>query len=125
MRALKASVLMVSLLALGACGGTNYSQMGDFQPAPSDQTITIAVTNSNTSDVNVYAVQGGQRYRLGTVTTSDTQTFNAPATVAMDGNVRILVEPIGGLNRWVSPSITVAPGQQLKLDVLPDLRTSS
>jgi hypothetical protein len=123
MRAVRSSILLAALLLAGACG--RNSQMSDWQPAPSDQTVTIAVTNSNPSDVNVYAVQGGQRFRLGTVTTSQTQTFTAPVTVAVDGSLRLQVEPIGGPNGWITPSILVSPGQQVKLDVMPILRTSA
>lgn len=117
----KSSMLLFALLTVGACGRT--AELMDGQPAPG-QTVTITVTNQNPADVDVFAVRGSQRYRLGTVTTAQSQTFNLPSSVSNDGNLRLTIDPIGSTDTFTTSGILVTSGQHVKLDVLPNLRAS-
>lgn len=87
---------------------------------------TVKVANYNWMDVNVYAVQGGTRVRLGTVTTMGTSTFHIPARfLAQSGSVRLMVDPIGSTEGYMTDGILVHGGQQISFNVQNALQFSS
>lgn len=87
---------------------------------------TVKVANYNWMDVNVYAVQGGTRVRLGTVTTMGTGTFHLPARfLAQSNSVRLMVDPIGSAEGYITDGILVHGGQQISFNVQNALQFSS
>ena len=87
---------------------------------------TVKVANYNWMDVNVYAVQGGTRVRLGTVTTMGSNTFQLPARFLSQSNsVRLMVDPIGSTEGYMTDGILVHGGQQISFNVQNSLQFSS
>ena len=101
-------------LAAAACGGSKSRSA----PAPQPRT-TVRVENQAFSDMNIYAIRGGQRIRLGTASGNSTTTFTIPANLIFGATpLRFLADPIGGNRTSVSEEITVQPGDQVRL-ILP------
>jgi hypothetical protein len=87
---------------------------------------TVRVANYNWMDVNVYAVQGGTRMRLGTVTTMGNGTFQLPARFVQGGSaVRLMVDPIGSAEGYMTDGFLVNAGQQVSFNVQNSLQFSS
>jgi hypothetical protein len=88
--------------------------------------VRIRVENHNWLDVNVYAVHNGTRYRLGTVTSMTRQMFRLPvAMLAQTGEFRLLVDPIGSSEVFLTEPLLVSPGQQIDWNVENHLALSS
>lgn len=108
------ALALVTLLGTAACTGK-----GTDAPRPQQQTF-VAVDNQAWLDVNVYAIAGSQRSRLGTVTAHGTHTFRLPVSVVGAGReLQFLVDPVGSNAQGTSWNIFVAPGQQVRLTVPP------
>jgi hypothetical protein len=87
---------------------------------------TVRVANYNWLDVNVYAVQGGTRVRLGTVTSMSNGNFQIPARfLQQSGSVRLMVDPIGSTEGYMTDGILVHGGQQISFNVQNALQFSS
>ena len=87
---------------------------------------TVKVANYNWLDVNVYAVQGGTRVRLGSVTSMSSGTFQLPARfLQQSAPVRLLVDPIGSTEGYMTNGIMVQGGQQISFSVQNALQFSS
>lgn len=87
---------------------------------------TVKVANYNWLDVNVYAVQGGTRVRLGSVTSMSSGTFQLPSRFLQQSNpVRLMVDPIGSTEGYMTDGILVQGGQQISFSVQNALQFSS
>ncbi len=93
--------------------------------APPPERMIVTVKNSNWMDVNVFAVRGTTRSRVGSVTGLSTATFRVPREYAPDGNLQLLVDPIGSDATYLTDKIAVNPGQRIELTVTSVLRMSS
>jgi len=87
--------------------------------------VELTVNNSNYLDVDVFAVRGTSRSRIGSVTGLSTATFLVPAQNAADGNLQLLVDPIGSSATYLTDKIAVSAGQHVELTVTAVLRMSS
>ncbi|HET7232696.1 MAG TPA: hypothetical protein VFJ16_21980 [Longimicrobium sp.] len=147
MHALKTLVAAVAAsLALNACatsGGTGLSTRLAAGPMANGTQLvaaenkaagsgavsmpaTVRVSNFNWMDVNVYAVQGGTRVRLGTVTSMSNGTFQLPSRfLQQSSSVRLLVDPIGSTEGYMTDGILVHGGQQISFSVQNSLQFSS
>lgn len=117
-------VALVLAMAAGACapGGTG-KQRPVGKPAPP---TLVVVANRNFLDMNLYVVQSGMRVRLGTVTGLSTQRFRLPREVARHtGDLRLFADAIGGPQSYLSPPVSVRPGQSLELTLGASLNLSS
>jgi hypothetical protein len=97
---------------------------GSAAAAPPEP-VELTVNNSNYLDVDVFAVRGTSRSRIGSVTGLSTATFLVPAQNAADGNLQLLVDPIGSSATFLTDKIAVSAGQHVELTVTPVLRMSS
>ncbi|MCA9737851.1 MAG: hypothetical protein R3E98_01000 [Gemmatimonadota bacterium] len=104
-------------LVVGACatGDPEPGYEGDMTPA---EQVTVAVENRNTLDFNVEAIAGGADYRLGTVTTGQTQVYELPSHVTLN-DLRLRADPIGSANEFVTRQIPVTAGDQIMLTIEP------
>ena len=118
-RAVKLS-LALALCALGAaaCVGT-----GKNTPAPQAATY-VRVENQSWLDVDIYAVFGGSRRRLGLVNGNSAQTLRIPRDVIGIGrSLAFMADPVGSSQVGTTISeIYVTPGQEgLTLTIPPGL----
>ncbi len=56
--------------------------------------VTLLIENRNWADITIYAIRGGTRVRLGTVTSMNSITFVIPAEVTSGSeSIRLLADP--------------------------------
>ena len=92
---------------------------------PPPEPVELTVNNSNYLDVDVFAVRGTSRGRVGSVTGLSTATFHVPVAYTPDGNLQLLVDPIGSSSTYMTDKIAVGPGVHVELTVTAVLRMSS
>jgi hypothetical protein len=80
----------------------------------------VRVENQGFTDMVIYAINGGQRVRLGMATGNSTKTFTIPQYLTNGaGPIRFLADPIGGDRTPVSEEMTVRPGDVVTLTIPP------
>lgn len=127
-----AAVLAVAGV-LGACApaarthaGGDLGFLEGGQATERKGPTTVSVTNNNWANVNVYLLRGGTRYRLGMVTSMSTSVFRVPGTAVLSqGDVRLMVDPIGSSQGYVTPSLVVSPGDNVEFTIQNHLPVSS
>jgi hypothetical protein len=107
-------------MGAGACA-TNHGS-GAAQPP---ERVTVTVKNTNWMDMNVFAVRGTTRSRVGSVTGLTTATLHVPTNLAPDGILQFMVDPIGSDGAYVTERISVSPGQRIELTIGTVLRMST
>ncbi len=117
------AVLLPMALSSLACAGASSSN-GDQAPRPRYRQV-ITVTNDHWYPVNIYHVNGGMRFRLGTVSTMRSETFRLPDDVQAGGTLRLLIDPIGSGTPYLTEQIMVGPGQSVLFRVQTRLAASS
>lgn len=137
MHALKTVVAAVAAsLSLGACasaGGSDTPMVMNLADGPQVVThrsaapsATVHVENYNWMDVVVYAVHGGTRMRLGQVTSMSSANFRLPSRfLSGSENVRLLVDPIGSTEGYMTDGIVLHDGQSVSFNVQNSLQFSS
>jgi len=116
-----AKVLVAALFVLATAGCVKHSVIPD-EP----DTITIRISNNNSLDMTVYAVNQSMRVRLGTVTTASTQRFEVSLhQVSPTGELQLLADPVGSRRTTRSELIHVFAGQVVEWTLQADLRQSS
>jgi hypothetical protein len=102
------------VLLLAGCAG-NRSRGG---AADGGGRTTVEVENRSWSAVNVYAVRGGQRVRLGTVQAVTTSVLTIPSAIVSGvTSLSFLIDPIGSSRTPISQEISVREGDQITLYV--------
>jgi len=108
------AVLFVAALGLAGCVGR-----GKNAPTPTES-ATLVVQNRAFIDVDVFALYGGTRARLGMVNANGTATFRiSPAIVGAGRELRFAVDPIGSRRQGTSFTMYVTPGERVQLTVPP------
>jgi hypothetical protein len=103
------------LAILTACA--SRSETADTEPAGP---AMVEVENQGFTDMVVYAINGGQRIRLGLATGNSTKTFTVPRYLTTGaGPIRFLADPIGGDRSPVSEEMAVRPGDLVTLTIPP------
>ena len=107
------------MIGTGACA----THHGSGAPAP--ERVAVTVKNTNWMDMDVFAVRGGTRARVGSVTGLTTATLHVPTSFAPDGILQFMVDPIGSDGAYVTEKISVSPGQRIELTIGTVLRMST
>jgi hypothetical protein len=82
-------------------------------PAP-----TVRVTNNHWSTMNVFAMRGSSRFRLGMVTSMSSRVFRIPTSVmGGEGRVQLMADPIGSTVTFTAPAVYVHAGDQVRFDI--------
>lgn len=121
---MRASTLCTAALAAVLTTGCATGMAGGAEAAAEADGPVVAIENHNWSDVNVYALVNGSKYRLGTVTTAEVQRFRLPR-IAESGQVRLRVEVIGSREVHVTGPIQVGEGGRIDFSVTNHLPMSS
>jgi hypothetical protein len=107
--------LIVMLVTASACAGSSPETA-----AEPTESAAVQVQNQGFSDMVVYAINGGQRIRLGLATGNSTNTFTIPRHLIRGaGGIRFLADPVGGNRTPVSEEMTVNPGDVVTLTIPP------
>ena len=113
------AVRLLAVLFVAALGTAGCVGKGRNAPTPQEN-ATVVVQNRAFIDVDVFALYGGSRARLGMVTANGTSRFRIPAAVVGAGrDLRFLVDPIGSNRQGTSFNLYVRPGEQVTLTVPP------
>jgi len=116
---IRAALWTLAVFASGGC--VKHSVIPD-EP----DTITISVSNNNSLDMTVYAVNQSMRMRLGLVNTASTQRFTVSLhQISPTGELQLLADPVGSRRTLTSEAIHVFPGQAVEWVLQADLRQSS
>jgi hypothetical protein len=117
------SVALAAVTAGAACA--SYSQGGGTDQLLNERT-TLLVENNNWADMTVYVVRNGIRARVGTVPSFGRARFVlSDALVGGSGELRLLADPIGSNNRFLSDPIHLGPGQQVRFRLENNVQLSS
>jgi hypothetical protein len=111
----------ITLLAFSAACGVSRSTIAGAAPTtgatgtePGSRAIAVQVDNQNSSDMNIYIVNGTQRWLLGQVGGRSTTTFGiAPGLAMSAGRVRLVAGGAGAAVKLATPPLLVAPGQSI------------
>ncbi|HEY0019959.1 MAG TPA: hypothetical protein VGC13_26905 [Longimicrobium sp.] len=112
--------LVLAALGTAGCGGGGTPSLG--KPGPP---VSVHVANDHFSDVTVYVVQSGMRWRLGMVTGLSRQRFTLPRVAHDAGDLRLLADPVGGAYGYLSPAVRVHAGETVDLRLHAELSMSS
>ena len=103
--------MLVMLVACARAGDTGAEPQSLAQ---------VRVENQGFTDMVIYAVNGGQRVRLGMATGNSTKTFSIPRYLTSGaGPIRFLADPVGGNRTPVSEEMSVQPGDIVTLTIPP------
>jgi len=111
---------LMGLLLLAVAGCKTGEEEPRFQTRGMafDQPIPVEVDNNNFLDVTVYAMDGGANIRLGNVVGKSTERFTIdPQRITASGGLRLLVDPIGASDAFLSDRVMVGAGQIVVLRV--------
>ena len=111
---LLSAVLGVGVLPLEGCARKNRKPAAEVAPT------SLRVRNQGFLDVNVYALRGGQRVRLGTVTGNSAQVLRIPDYLLSGTTpLRFIADPIGSQRQPTSEEIMVTPGDEVTIYIPP------
>ena len=123
MRTIWNRLAWVSGIALLAACGPTVSRNAMSARAAAD--VFVIVTNQNWLDVDVFAVRGASRMRIGQVGGNGSARLRIPSNAIVGGQVQLLVDPIGSNDRYLTEVISVEPDQRVQLTVASAMRMSS
>jgi hypothetical protein len=117
--------LVLAALAMAGCGSTGRPLAGVDPFAAGGATpaeIRIRIRNSNFYDATVTVVGDMGTRRLGTVGGNQSATFTTPWSFT--GGLRLQIDLLAGPT-CNTDMITVSPGDDLNIEIPPDLNTGS
>jgi hypothetical protein len=103
---------LIALLFTGA--GCATANRPDTTPAPDVKSgaLPVQIDNQNFSDMDIYLVNGGQRWLLGQAGGLTRTTLTISKGVAPpDGQIRLEADPVGASPPIFTPVLVVSPGQ--------------
>ncbi|NIQ53638.1 MAG: hypothetical protein GWM92_09960, partial [Gemmatimonadetes bacterium] len=98
--------VIASILA-SACAGRQPPS--PFDAGRGDGEIRVEVDNDNYLDVAVFAMHDQAATRLGTVSGLSSATLSVPGQWVVMGRLRLLVDPIGSAEAYLTEDIPVSP----------------
>lgn len=90
-----------------------------------DEDIRIEVVNDNYLDMGIFVMMDGANFRLGDVVGKHSDTFTLdPSRISPGQGLRLLADPIGSRNVFLSDEVAVNPGVTVMLNISPALQQS-
>jgi hypothetical protein len=119
-------LLAVACLVVGACFGPRQKLHEDRGPSPLADGFELTLNNHHWLDVNIFVQHDGEASRVTTVTASSSQSLILPLWLLGDSKiVRIIAEPVGEQDSYVTDLMRVDPGQSVELNVESALARSN
>lgn len=128
MRSYAITLLALSLIGAGACSATRTTHSraaAGSEAEPAVRPLFVQVRNQNTLDVAVYLLKGTTRFRVGTVSAMSDGVVRLPPSTEVNGSVRLLIDPIGSGEVYVTDALLLARDQQVEVTVGSVLRMST
>lgn len=115
-------MLCATLVLAAACAAHH----ADPNPSPNDDDLVLQVDNHNWSDVLIYILHDGKQTRFLEVTGARSVAQPVPPRlVSSNGTIRLLVHRIGGLDDYLSPTVSVRGGRTIALTLEGQLHMST
>jgi hypothetical protein len=114
--------LALVLLAASAC--VHQPQGDEEEPAPKNDPIAVHVRNDNFLDMDVYAIVGGARRRLGMVSGNSAGDFSIDWDLSIGQSISVIAVPIGGRGTASTGSLNIGFGQMIDFTVASVLQQS-
>src|SRR5213595_3995459 len=112
---MRALVLLLLTLAAAAC------HRGAVAPINPQAEVAVTVENQNFLDMDVFLIRGGQRVRLGMVPCLSSHILMVrPELIGYGTEVQFELHPIGGRGNPLSETISVRPGDVIRLTIPPN-----
>ena len=118
---MKAFLTLLTTLVVCMTAGCSAARQGQTDRAESS---LVRVTNNNWLDVNVFAVRGDRRVRLGTVGSMTTEVLRVRGALAAGSPLQLQADPIGSSTGYSSEHFSLWPGQVLSFSVENQLSLS-
>jgi hypothetical protein len=115
--------VVAAWLAVGACASPRAG--ADGRESSATEPVTVQVSNNNWLDIVIYAAQGGNRTRLGSVPTGSTVDLPLPTPFVSRSGIQLIAAPIGARVSFTSEQLTVLPGQTVEFRIENHLAISS
>ena len=117
---------LAACLLLGACLGPRQKLQEESGPSPLADGFELTLNNHHWLDVNIFVQHDGEASRVTTVTASTSQSLILPLWLLGDSKiVRIIAEPVGEQDSYVTDLMRVDPGQSVELNVESALARSN
>jgi hypothetical protein len=120
-----AAAALLALLSVLGCSTMDRTASAGGEVVAASDAVSVLVTNNNYNDVNVYAVRGGERIRLGTVTGNNSASFTLDRSIYGVNDVSLIAVPIGGFGSARSPRMSLSAGDSVEFRIMPVLDQSS
>jgi hypothetical protein len=118
-RTFRTALLPLALLAV-PIAGCHHTPKNGAAARQQDEQITVRVENQNFADMTIYVIQSGQRVRLGLANGNSTARFKIPRSMIFGlSQLQFQAHPIGGRGDPISETITVSPGDTIRLVIPP------
>jgi len=118
-------VLAGLVLTLAACAPARpVEHVGFVQPVAPEES-TLIVQNDYLREMDIYAVTGSTRVRLGSVMTGATARVRVPHQLLVKPELQLQVDPVGPDAAFTFSPIVVRPGVTVELMVATSLPMSS
>ena len=113
-------------LALAACApGVQDKNLAFAPAAPPTEASTVVVRNDYLGELDVYAITGSIRTRIGSISGGRTASFRIPGSLLIRPEIQFQVDPVGPVAPFSYRPIAVGPGNMIELSVAPTLQMSS
>jgi hypothetical protein len=117
------SLLLVGLLFLPACAGSTSDTQSGAYPELSPHFVRIE--NDGSLDADVYLVAGNETRHLDLVASFQEKTVRIPPVVVPGMEIRILVDPIGSPEAYLSDPMEYSGTDDYQLRIDNDLELTS
>lgn len=109
---------------LAACApAIPQESVGFVQPAPATESAVV-VRNENVTEMDIYAVMGSTRSRIGTVQAGQTATLRLRAALMARPELMLQADPVGPEEAFTFPAISIRTGTTVEMRLAPILRSS-
>lgn len=113
----------IATVATVACATAQSKHVEDEIPADD---LALEVENHNWSDVVIYVVHDGTYTRFLQLSAAKSAAQTIPARlVGSNGTLRLLVHRIGGVDDYLTPTVSVRTGKTVALTLESNLERSS
>jgi len=112
-RGSRAAFALVLLALSAACAPR--ATPDPFRPPPANaEGLTVEVADDHVLDMRVYLVRGVTPIPLGAVGSGEHRVFHVSAAeLGQSGEIRLMADPLGSQDRFVTEPIQISPGQRV------------
>lgn len=106
--------LLAAVLPLQACSASRSGASPFVDARGALRGPSVTVLNRSFHDVRVYLLLDSWRYSLGSVGSQQEGTFRVPSSLLSTDGVRLVADPIGSRDAYVSEWIPAARGDHVE-----------